>query len=110
MDVAKNWIAALSPWKTRPNIGVVRGLITYSTRFQQTGKVDPVLSEQRRELRKLSVHEEIYTVGMVLEDPSMYFSEVCHELEEAMGVVVTPPTLFVGYLEDMESLERRYNK
>ena len=63
------------------------------TRFQQTGKVDPVLSEQRRELRKLSVHEEIYTVGMVLEDPSMYLSEVCHELEEAMGVVVTPPTI-----------------
>ncbi len=33
MDVAKNWIAALSPWKTRPNIGVVRGLITYSSCF-----------------------------------------------------------------------------
>ncbi len=31
MGVAKNWIAALSPWKTRPNIGVVRGLITYSS-------------------------------------------------------------------------------
>ena len=29
--------------------------------------------------------KKIYTVGMVLEDPSMYLSEVCHELEEAMG-------------------------
>ncbi len=45
---------------------------------------------KERAEKELSVHEEIYTVGMVLEDPSMYLSEVCHELEEAMGV---PPTI-----------------
>ena len=62
-------------------------------RFQLTGEVHPVQNKQRREIRKLDVHEELYTIGMVLDCPSMYLSEVCHNLEEASGVVVTPPTI-----------------
>ena len=62
-------------------------------RFQLTGEVRPVQNKQRREIRKLDVHEELYTIGMVLDCPSMYLSEVCHKLEEASGVMVTPPTI-----------------
>ena len=62
-------------------------------RFQLTGEVHPVQNKQRREIRKLDVHEKLYTIGMVLDRPSMYLSEVCHKLEEASGVVVTPPTI-----------------
>ena len=62
-------------------------------RFQLTGEVHPIQNKQRREIRKLDVHKELYTIGMVLDRPSMYLSEVCYKLEEASGVVVTPPTI-----------------
>ena len=41
-------------------------------RFQLTGEVHPVQNNKRREMRKLDVHEELYTIGMVLDRPSMY--------------------------------------
>lgn len=50
--------------------------------FERTGKVDPVDSSSGREdvLRKLDHSRELYVIGLILENPSIYLHEVCQEV------------------------------
>ena len=48
--------------------------------FEQTGEVSPRGQPSRKEMRCLSDSDEIYVVGLVLENPSMYLQELCQEV------------------------------
>ena len=45
--------------------------------FEQTGEVSSRGQPSRKETRCLSDADEIYIVGLVLENPSMYLQELC---------------------------------
>jgi len=62
--------------------------------FERTGKVDPVDSSSgREELRKLDRSGELYVIGLILENPSIYLHEVCQELKECFDFAISPSTI-----------------
>ncbi len=64
-----------------------------NSKFSATGGVGCVVRKRRPQTRRLDVHEELYAIATVLENPSMYLSEICQELKEATGVFVSPSTI-----------------
>lgn len=61
--------------------------------FERTGEVDPVDSSSgREELRKLDRSGELYVIGLILENPSIYLHEVCQELKECFDFAISPST------------------
>lgn len=53
--------------------------------FERTGSVDPEGPQKRRpELRQLDEQNELFVVGLVLQNPSMYLGEVCMKFMEFM--------------------------
>ena len=87
-DIAKNL-----------NIAASTAHQTY-TLFERTGKVDPVDSSSGRELRKLDRNGELYVIGLILENPSIYLHEVRQELKECFDFAISPSTIctrFKGY-------------
>ena len=43
--------------------------------------------------RKLGVHEELFVIGAVLANSSLYLLEVCQEVSNVFGFSVSPPTI-----------------
>jgi len=81
-DIAKNL-----------NIAASIQLIMYML-FERTGKVDPVDSSSgREELRKLDRIRELYVIGLILENPSIYLHEVCQELKECFDFAISSSTI-----------------
>ena len=58
--------------------------------FQSTGSVDPISPRKRPEVRTLSPSIEIYVVGVVMANPSMFLYEVCSEIKELFDIDVCP--------------------
>ena len=62
--------------------------------FEATGDVEPSCHQKRKSvLKKLDERTEVYAVGLLLERPTLFFEEVCQELQEALGISVSPPTV-----------------
>ena len=62
--------------------------------FELTGDVQPkITSDSRRELRKLDDNMELFILGLILENPSMYLSEICARVEEISQVEVSQATV-----------------
>ena len=74
------------------NIGVSTAFRIYS-RFERTGDIEPTIRKTRRELRKLDEQSELYVIGVVIANPSLYLGELCKEVEEHTGILVAPPTI-----------------
>ena len=60
--------------------------------FEQTGSVDPSKPD-RANTRMLSQYDELLVIGLLLENPSLYLGEICHEVEHVTGICVTPSTI-----------------
>ena len=61
--------------------------------FEQTGGVDPVQRLERHEIRAVDMHTELHVIGFVIENPSVYLSEVCHNIGDITGEAVSPSTV-----------------
>ena len=61
--------------------------------FEQTGVEDPVQRLERHETRALDIHTELHVIGFVMENPSVYLSEVCYNIHDIFGEAVSPPTI-----------------
>ena len=48
--------------------------------FEQTGAVESRSHPTRENERKLNAHDELYVIGLIMGNPSLYLSEVCHEV------------------------------
>ena len=75
--------------------------------FKQTGEVSPCGQPSRKETRCLSDADEIYIVGLVLENPSMHLQELCQKIYH-VGKSQHP--LCVDCLQGMGSPGKRYRK
>lgn len=76
----------------RLNIAVSTAKNIYSP-FEITGDVETKLSCPRRELRKLGDIMELLVLGVILENPSLYLSDVCEKIEELSGISVPQTTI-----------------
>lgn len=76
----------------RLNIAISTAKSVYSL-FEITGDVEPKLSGPRRELRKLDDHMELFILGLILDDPSLYLSEICDKVVELSGIRVSQATI-----------------
>ena len=45
--------------------------------FEESGTVDPLSPRKRLDCRRLDLRSELYVVGVILENPSMYLGELC---------------------------------
>ena len=62
--------------------------------FETTGDVQPLdQRKQNSDRKKIDDHTELYIIGMVMENPSLYLGEVCQQLQEALGISISPPTV-----------------
>lgn len=62
--------------------------------FEITGFVDPKTNTgYRREQHKLSDHQELIVIGMVLDCPSVYLNEICQRVKDLTDVSVTESTV-----------------
>ena len=62
--------------------------------FEQSGNVCPKPNNTPRpDTRKLSDDMELFIIGLVLENPGIYLSEVCKEVEDISGIVVSDSTV-----------------
>ena len=60
--------------------------------FERTGNVERVFQQNQR-VCKISGRDEVYTVGMVLHNPSFYLTEICQSIKTTLGIEVSPSTL-----------------
>lgn len=62
--------------------------------FEVTGEVDPQpCDEPRYDLRALDPARELYIIGLVLENPSIYLDEVCGIIKEVFTLDVSVSTI-----------------
>jgi transposase len=73
----------------RLNIAVGTVYNTYKL-FESTGNVDAKNVRRRPEKCKLDHYHQLYIVGIVLENPSMYLSEICSEVQQVTDTEVSP--------------------
>ena len=62
--------------------------------FEESGTVDPLSPRKRLDCRRLSdLRSELYVVGVILENPSMYLGELCVEIMHVFGIEISPSTV-----------------
>ena len=61
-------------------------------KFEHTGHVDHVSSD-RRATRKFDEHQELYIIGVILQEPSLYLGELCQQIHDDIGIEVSPATV-----------------
>ena len=76
----------------RLNIAVGTAYNTYKL-FKLTGSVDKKKVRRRPEQCKLDHHHQLYIVGVVIENPSMYLREICSEIKDITDTDVSPSTI-----------------
>ena len=78
------------------NIAVSTAHKTYRY-FEQTGNVVVSTSATTKRYetarRKLSKQNELFIIGVVLGNSSMFMHEVCQEVRDVFGIVISPPTI-----------------
>ena len=58
--------------------------------FEESGTVDPLSPRKRLDCRRLDLRSELYVVGVILENPSMYLWELCVEIMHVLGIEISP--------------------
>ena len=58
--------------------------------FEESGTVDPLSPRKRLDCRRLDLRSELYVVGVILENPSMYLGELCVEIMHVFGIEISP--------------------
>ena len=48
---------------------------------------------KRHEIRAVDMHTELHVIGFVIENPSVYLSEVCYNIRDITGEAVSPFTV-----------------
>ena len=61
--------------------------------FEESGTVDPLSPRKRLDCRRLDLRSELYVVGVILENPSMYLGELCVEIMHVFGIEISPSTV-----------------
>lgn len=74
------------------NISVGTVYNTYKL-FERTDSVEEKKARKRPELCKLNHHHQLYVIGLVLDNPKMYLSEVCHQVKEITNTEVSSATI-----------------
>ena len=75
------------------NLNVAVGTVHHIyRRFIETGDVLPK-KVQRTELRSLNHFDELFVIGLIIDSPSQYLSELCHAIEDVCGKQVSPSTV-----------------
>ena len=62
-------------------------------RFEETGDVSPVALPKRNDIKALNDDQEVVLVGLLLDNPALYLSEVCQMIKQATGIQVSPSTV-----------------
>ena len=62
-------------------------------RFEATGDVKPLSPSTQNHIRALNGQQELIVIGLLLENPALYLSDVCQLITQATGIHVSPPTL-----------------
>ena len=55
--------------------------------------MDPLSPQKRLDCRRLDLRSELYVVGVILENPSMYLGELCVEIMHVFGIEISPSTV-----------------
>ena len=55
--------------------------------------MDPLSPRKRLDCRRLDLRSELYVVGVILENPSMYLGELCVEIMHVFGIEISPSTV-----------------
>ena len=91
--VAKNIGMELMYREIANNLCLSLGTVhNHFKRFQMTGEVAPTASNQDS-TKKLSLHDELIIVSLLLDDTSLYTSEVCQKISLLAGLEVSPATI-----------------
>ena len=77
---------------TRLQIGLGTAHRLY-TKFEETGEVAPIEQGPRSDVRKLDHLHELYIIGLLVENPGLYLSEICQNIHAATGVTVSGSTV-----------------
>ena len=84
----------LSYRRTAANLNVALGTVYNINRlFKKTGDVLPNKIPRRNELRLLSHSDELFIIGLIIDSPSYYLSELCNAIEDVCGKRVSPSTV-----------------
>ena len=62
-------------------------------RFEITGDVSPTLQPQRESTRKLNNRDELFVIGLILANSTVYLYEICSQVKEVLGKLVSSPTV-----------------
>ena len=76
------------------NLNVALGTVHHiNSLFMETGDVIPRRVPSREELRSLSHSDELLIMGLIIDSPSKYLSELCSAIEDVCGKRVSPSTV-----------------
>ena len=80
--------------KIASNLNIATGTAVNIYRlFCDTGRVEHTKQPQRLNSRALTNTDELFIIGLVLDNPSMYLSEMCQLLLKVIGKEVNPSTI-----------------
>ena len=84
------------PYRTiASNLNVSLGTVhNIYQRYVDTGTVTPKQQPCRQELRSLNQQDELFIIGIILDNPSVYLGEVCRAIEDVCSKNVSPATVF----------------
>ena len=77
---------------SRLNISVGTAFNIFN-RFEQTGDIHAKRVRKRPQCCKLDGHHQLYIIGLLLDNPSMYLGEICSKIKHATSVEVTPSSV-----------------
>ena len=60
------------------------------TFFLQSGDVEPLPRKGRNSLRKMDLSSELYILGLVYGNPTLYLGKICQDLKDAAGIDPSP--------------------
>ena len=63
------------------------------TRFVRTGDVIPLERSSRPECRKLDDLHELFIMGLICENPSLYIGEICSKIAEVTNITISTSTV-----------------
>ena len=76
------------------NLNVALGTVHHINKlFKRTGDVMPKKMPERIESRILSHSDELFIIGVIIESPSYYLSELCGAIKDVCGKQVCPSTV-----------------
>ena len=85
----------LSYWSIAANLNVALGTVHHINRlFMETGDVIPMRVPSREELRSLSHSDELLIIGLIIDSPGNYLSELCGAIKDVCGKRVSPSTVY----------------